>query len=159
MLHPRLRIPYPGKLLPITLKPARVAGLFMVSAILLALVLAGCGDDGPASISKAEMATGIDGTNATGVTTTFKPTDNPFYTAVSLSNPKSTTKVKAVLTAVATADGTQNREVTETEVTTSNSENFVSFKFSLPNPWPTGKYKVDIMLDGKASQTLNFEVQ
>lgn len=159
MLHPSLRIHYPTRINFIRLKPAGWAVLFLVSALLLPLLLAGCGDEGPASISKAEMATGVKDNSAVGATTTFKPTDNPFYTAVSLSNPKSTTTVKAVLTAVQTADGTQNRQVSETEVTTSNSENFVSFKFSLPNPWPTGKYKVDLLLDGKAAQTLNFEVQ
>ncbi|OJV91199.1 MAG: hypothetical protein BGO39_26460 [Chloroflexi bacterium 54-19] len=104
------------------------------------------------------MGTGIDGTSASGATTTFKPSDT-FYAAVNLNNPKSTTKVKATLTAVQTADGTTNRQVTSTEITTSNSENFVNFKFSLPNPWPTGKYKVDLLLDGAAAQTLNFEVQ
>lgn len=136
-----------------------MTGLFLVGFILLALVLVACGgDDGPTAISKAEMGTGIDGSSASGVTTTFKPTDT-FYTAVNLTNPKATTKVKATLTAVQTADGTTNRVVTETELTTSNSENFLNFKFTLPNPWPTGKYKVDLLLDGAAAKTLDFEVQ
>ncbi len=66
---------------------------------------------------------------------------------------------EALLTAVSTANGSNNLKVVESELTTANSENFLQFKFSLPKPWLVGKYKVDLLRDGKPDRTLDFEVK
>ena len=34
-----------------------------------------------------------------------------------------------------------------------------SFEITNPQPWPTGKYRVEVMLDGKTVQTRDFEVK
>jgi len=38
-------------------------------------------------------------------------------------------------------------------------EQVFAFEISNPQPWPTGKYRLEVMLDGKTVQTRDFEVK
>jgi hypothetical protein len=90
--------------------------------------------------------------------TNFKPSDNPQRAVVKLSEIESGTRVKAVWTAV-NAGGEKNQKILEKEVETDSMMNQANFSLSLPNPFPTGDYKVEIYLNGKLSKTVNYKVQ
>ena len=38
-------------------------------------------------------------------------------------------------------------------------EQVFAFEISNPQPWPTGKYRLEVMLDGKTAQARDFEVK
>ncbi len=42
---------------------------------------------------------------------------------------------------------------------TANVNGVTDFLINRPDPWPTGRYKVEIMLDGALVQTREFEVK
>ena len=47
----------------------------------------------------------------------------------------------------------------ETKDITFAGDNVTDFQISKPDGWPTGKYKVEISLDGAVVQTREFEVK
>lgn len=89
--------------------------------------------------------------------TNFKTTDNPHRAVVKLSEIESGTKVKAVWTAV-NAGGAKNEKILDKELETDSMMNQVNFSLSMPNPFPTGDYKLDIYLNGKLVKTVNYKV-
>jgi hypothetical protein len=105
-----------------------------------------------ANIPKAVLAKDKDGNQPT---TTFAPADT-FWCIVSLANAPDDTKVKAVWTAVETP-GVSDQKLDEKEMVTGSG--VIQFSMSLPRPWPAGKYKVDLYLDGKLNRTLEFKVE
>ncbi len=82
---------------------------------------------------------------------------------VELANAPSGTKVKAVWTAVDTTDAIgatyKDQKIDEKEL--SATDTGITADFTLTNnvDWPTGKYKVDLYLDGNLDRTLEFQVQ
>ena len=91
------------------------------------------------------------------LTTTFAPGDT-FYCLVQLANAPGETKVKAVWSAVEVQGVEPNRKIDEVEVATGSGP----IQFNLTNKtgaWPTGRYKVDLYLDGKLDRTLEFSVE
>ena len=111
---------------------------------------------GPARIESVELARDFKDGKPVGQTTVFPP-DSTFHAVVRVSRARSDTKVKAVWTAV-DAGGEQNRTIDEKEVT-GPGDQAVDFTLSLPRPWPTGSYKVDVYLDGKLDRSVDFTVQ
>lgn len=83
--------------------------------------------------------------------------DAIFYAQVDLQNAPDDTVLKAVWIAVEAQDTEPNLVITETEFTTGSG--VVNFNLTNDNLWPTGKYKVDIYMNGTLSKTLEFEVQ
>jgi hypothetical protein len=127
--------------------------LFLVPFVILLVNLACSFNASTASIKSAEMARDNEGTQPT---TTFSPQDT-FYCNVELANAPDDTKVKAVWTAVQ-VDGTDpDTKIDETEITSGSGT--LHFKLSNDNPWPTGKYKVDLYLNDKLAKTVEFQVQ
>lgn len=89
-------------------------------------------------------------------TALFNPTDT-FYAVVNLGSAPDDTKLKAIWTAVE-VDGTDaNSILGEREY--SQGSGSVYFNLSNTQPWPDGRYKVDIYLNNELNQTLEFEVQ
>jgi hypothetical protein len=89
--------------------------------------------------------------------TSFAPQDN-FYLLGELKNAPSDTKLKAIWTGVEVTDNPANTVIGEKELTTADG----TFTFSLENnnpTWPAGKYKVDLYLNDKLNQTLDFQVE
>jgi hypothetical protein len=83
--------------------------------------------------------------------------DAAFYAQVDLKNAPDDTVLKAVWTAVEAQDTDPNFVITETEITTGSG--LVHFTLTNDNLWPTGRYKVDIYMDGQLTKTLEFEVR
>ena len=106
-----------------------------------------------AKINRAWMAKDQDGKQET---TVFAQGD-VFYMIVDLANAPDDTAVKAVWTAVEIDTGESNVNLGEKELTSGSGQLY--FQLSNQNLWPTGKYKVDVYLNGELNQTLNFEVQ
>ena len=89
-------------------------------------------------------------------TSVFSPQDT-FYVLVDLANAPDDTTVKAAWTAVEAEGVEPNFFIDEAEIT--SGSNTLTFNLSNDSPWPTGKYKVDLYLNGELDRTLEFEVQ
>lgn len=135
---------------------------FLILVVILSLGLAACGDSGPMRITSVTMAKGFDDSKKEAVNpaTTFSPTDNPIYSVVKMENVVANTKVTGVLTVVDAA-GQQNRELArvDQQIPSEGSTATVNFKYSLDKNWPTGKYKVDILINGTLDKTVEFSMQ
>jgi hypothetical protein len=83
--------------------------------------------------------------------------DAVFYAQVDLQNAPDDTTLKAVWTAVDAQDTEPNFVINETELAT--GDGLVHFTLSNDNLWPTGKYKVDLFMNGELANTLEFEVR
>jgi hypothetical protein len=89
--------------------------------------------------------------------TIFGQKDN-FYLLGDLTNAPSDTKLKAVWTGVEVKDNPPDTLIDEKELVTGDG----TFTFSLINKnplWPAGKYKVDLFLNDKLDQTVEFQVE
>lgn len=130
--------------------------LFILAAIvmLVAATLACGASASTAKISSAKLSADSEGASAT---TTFTP-DQAFYAIVELANAPADTKLKAVWTAVEVEGEQPDLLIDQAEITAGN-ENVFTFNLTNDGLWPAGKYKVDIYLNDKLDQTLEFEVQ
>jgi hypothetical protein len=122
--------------------------------MLVSAALACSGSVSTAKITSAKMSADSEGTSAT---TTFSP-DQTFYAIVELANAPSDTKLKAVWTAVEVEGEQPDLLIDEAEIT-AGDQNVFTFNLSNDGLWPAGKYKVDIYLNDKLDQTLEFQVQ
>lgn len=134
------------------MKMHKYVGLVIV--ILMLSVLACGGSFSTAKIDSAVLSADSEGSQTT---TVFAPEDT-FYCIVTLANAPDDTTVKAVWTAVEVEGEDPDTLIKESE-TTSDGNDLITFNLSLDSPWPTGKYKVDLYLNGTLDQTLEFEVQ
>jgi ABC-type glycerol-3-phosphate transport system substrate-binding protein len=126
--------------------------LFLV--LTAAVLLAACsGAAGPLAVQKVTFST----TEGGEAVTSFKPTDRIFYANVELNRIETGLKVKTVWTAVETSQGA-NVEVAQKEFS-SLVANLIKAQVELPNDWPTGKYKLDIYLNGTLAKSAEFSVQ
>lgn len=163
-----------------TRAPARAA---LGAALLATLVLAGCRRDEPApppppaapapppaavpapepampvvSVTSVDLGNDIGpDSRVTTPATTFATTDT-IHASVSATSSDPAMPQRGRLTARWTYEG--NQAVDET------SEDFVftgtgtmAFRISKPDGWPTGSYRVEILLDDEVVQTRDFEVQ
>lgn len=106
-----------------------------------------------ANISDAWMSADEDGAERV---TAFAQ-DAVFYAQVDLQNAPDDTTLKAVWIAVEVQDTDPNFVINETEFAT--GDGLVHFTLSNDNLWPTGKYKVDLYINGELASTLEFEVR
>ena len=130
--------------------------LFILAAIvmLISAALACSGNVSTAKISSAKMSADSEGTHETSV---FSQ-DQTFYCIVELANAPEDTKLKAVWTAVEVEGEQPNLLIDQAEMTAGN-QNVFTFNLTNDGLWPVGKYKVDLYLNDKLDQTLEFEVQ
>ncbi len=117
----------------------------------------------------AAMATanvnGIDLGNAVGADmrvtapmTTFAPTDT-IYAAVSTGTSDPAASVASTLGAKWTHVDSNQTVHEESKDLVLAGDGVTDFQISRPDGWPTGKYKVEIMLDGAVVQTREFDVR
>ena len=106
-----------------------------------------------ANIQNARMARDEAGNDPT---TVFAPTD-VFYCVGELQNAPDDTTIKAVWIATQVEGVSPDFLIGEKELTTGSS----AFHFQLSNdaPWPAGKYRVELYLNGDLDTTLEFEVR
>ena len=88
-------------------------------------------------------------------TTVYAPGDT-FYCVATMANVPSDTKIRCVFIAVVTTGQASNVQVAEDAVEGEGGE--VKFNCTLPRPWPVGKYKIDLYIDGKLRTSVPFTV-
>ena len=99
-------------------------------------------------------AVSADGRVATGAAkTTFAPTDT-IYASVLTEKPPAGAELSARWTFEDGQLVSENREQL-----TSSDRNATEFHIAKPDGWPTGRYKVEIALNGQPAGTREFEVR
>ena len=86
-------------------------------------------------------------------TDSFKPTDT-IYASILTEGAAPTATLKARWTY---QDGQAVKESTQTIAPTGDAR--TEFHISKPDGWPTGKYKLEVSLNGSSAATKNFDVQ
>jgi len=111
-----------------------------------------------AAIKEIHMAKD-DGNGAPGdETSSFAPGDRTVHCVATLKEAKSGTQMRFVWWIV-DADGSQNQKIKEIDYTTRALENVVHGHLTLPQDWPTGKYKVQVYVNGDLDQTAFYVVR
>ncbi|MGC8878313.1 MAG: hypothetical protein ACP5R2_03750 [Anaerolineae bacterium] len=127
----------------------------LAAVVVMMLVALACNFSfSTAKIAGAKLTTDKDGTQET---VAFAP-DQTFYCIVNLANAPEDTKLKAVWTAVE-VEGEQPNVLIDQAETTAGGQNVFTFSLNNDQPWPVGKYKVDLYLNDKLDRTLEFEVR
>ena len=83
----------------------------------------------------------------------FKPTDT-IYASILTEGPAAAATLKARWTY---QDGQAVKESTQTIAPTGDAR--TEFHISKPDGWPTGKYKLEVILNDSSAATKDFEVQ
>ncbi|HWS77052.1 MAG TPA: hypothetical protein VN205_01625 [Thermomonas sp.] len=122
----------------------------------------------PAPMSPTASVNGVDLGNAVGadmrVTAPMSSfgTKDTIYAAVSTGTSDPAASVAGKLGAKWSyigADGTVTVVNDESKDLTLAGDGVTNFQISKPDGWPTGKYKLEVMLDGAVVQTREFEVK
>lgn len=90
-------------------------------------------------------------------TTTFAPSDT-IYASVATTSSDPASPQRGQLTARWTYEGDQAVDQTSQDFDFTGT-GATAFKISKPDGWPTGSYRVEILLDGEVVQTRDFEVE
>ncbi|MHB8573383.1 MAG: hypothetical protein ACYDAY_10615 [Candidatus Dormibacteria bacterium] len=122
------------------------------------LILGACSFS-TASISSADLGTGYDSNSghATNTASTFQPTDHELHLGVVTANAPDGTTLSCTWYAV-NAGGVQNQKIDSTDYTVSGGKGNLDCKLSNTNDWPTGSYRVDLMLNGKLDRSISFTI-
>ena len=117
------------------------------------------------AVAATASVTGVDLGNAVGADmrvtapmTSFAPTDT-IYVAVSTATSDPAASVPGKLGAKWTHVDSSQTVHEETKDITFAGDGVTDFQISKPDGWPTGKYKVEISLDGTVVQTRDFDVK
>jgi len=112
-----------------------------------------------ASITSVELgnAVGADMRVATPMST-FATTDT-IHVSVATATTDPAATVPATLGAKWTHLDSNQVVQEETEQVNLSANGVTSFRISNPDGWPTGRYRVDVTLDGAAAQSREFEVR
>lgn len=118
----------------------------------------------PAPVATVSV-TSVDLGNAVGTdmkvttpATTFAPKDT-IYAAITTNTSDAMASVPGKLTAKWTHVDSNQTVNEESKDITFNADDVTDFQIAKPDGWPTGKYKVEISLDGAVVQTREFEVK
>lgn len=119
----------------------------------------------PAPMAATASVNNVDLGNAVGADmrvtapmSTFAPKDT-IYAAVSTGTSDPAASVAGKLGAKWTHIDSNQTVHEESRDLTFAGDGVTDFQISKPDGWPTGKYKVEIMLDGAVVQTREFEVK
>ena len=120
----------------------------------------------PAPVAATATVSSVDLGNAVGADmrvtapmTSFSPKDT-IYAAVSTATSDPAASVPGKLGAKWThVDSNQVVKEEPAKDVTFTGAGVTDFQISKPDGWPTGKYKVEITLDGNVVQTRDFEVK
>ncbi|QIL19485.1 hypothetical protein [Thermomonas sp. HDW16] len=120
----------------------------------------------PAPMAATAMVNSVDLGNAVGADmrvsapmTTFSPKDANIYAAVSTGTSDPAASVTGKLGAKWTHVDSNQTVHEESKDMTFAGDGVTDFQISKPDGWPTGKYKVEVSLDGAVVQTREFEVK
>ena len=91
-------------------------------------------------------------------TVDVKTTDKVFHCILDLKPLAADTEFTGTLIALEAA-GVKNFEVTSTKINAGKGLTSIDFKFSLPRPWPKGKYRVAIQNGNVPVKAINFDIK
>ncbi len=115
------------------------------------------GDKGPLAVESVHLAKD-NGSGGIGDTVSeYHPKDGPMHCVSTLNKIEKGAKLHIEYIAV-DAGGMKNQKIVATDLTTGVIDNTADAKFSLPNPWPVGKYRCTVSLNGAAVKDLDFTV-
>ena len=119
----------------------------------------------PGAMAATAMVNGVDLGNAVGADmrvtapmSVFTPRDT-IYAAVSTGTSDPAASVAGKLGAKWTHVDSNQVVHEESKDLTLAGDGVTDFQISKPDGWPTGKYKLEVMLDGAVVQTREFEVK
>lgn len=98
------------------------------------------------------------GGNPGAATKSFSSRDNPFHVVVTMKPTDGSATITATLIAVEAAK-THDYKVASVDLGVVKGADEAKFKFSLPRPWPEGRYRVEIRVDGKTVRSLDFNIK
>jgi len=110
------------------------------------------------TIESATLAKGSDQNEAVDPTSIFAPDDLELHLVVKVADAVDGTSLKAVWHVVEVQDY-EPQIIDEAPYTLSGGENVADFTLTNDQPWPVGKYKVELYLNDTLIQTLEYEVQ
>ena len=91
-------------------------------------------------------------------TTSFSADDRTIHCVVKLKKAQKGTGMRFSWWIV-DADGTKNQKIKDIDYTTRTLENVVHGHLTLPQDWPTGKYKVQVYVNGDLDRTVAYNVE
>lgn len=118
-------------------------------------------DETEIGVEEIQLARAV-GTNGelSEPTTIFTTTDVPIYCSIKFGASGKAAAVKMNFVAVSASGLKPNSVVVSVNYKTNGKETGVNFEASPgAKVWAAGKYRVDILFDGKASKSLGFEIQ
>ena len=132
---------------------------FLIIVAVLALALAATACNVSVNVSTANIRSAKLSPNESGSpeTTVFKQDDFTVYCLVKLANAPDTTVVKAVWIAVDVEGVEANTVIDEASVTSGDAD--LTFDLANNQPWPVGKYKVDLYINDKFNRALEYQVK
>ena len=120
----------------------------------------------PAAMPATASVNSVDLGNAVGADmrvtapmSSFSPKDATIYAAVSTGTSDPAASVAGKLGAKWTHVDSSQVVHEESKDITFAGDGVTDFQISKPDGWPTGKYKVEILLDGTVVQTRDFDVK
>ena len=93
-------------------------------------------------------------------TDTFQPTDT-IHCVVELAEPTAGANIRYswwVVEAEGADEKLRNEKIEDIEYTTKPEERVVHSHLVMPAAWPTGKYKVDVYVNGKLEESVEYNV-
>jgi len=91
-------------------------------------------------------------------TTSYAPGDRTVHCIIELNKAKKGTDVRFIWKAV-DVEGSRNEEIKTIDYTTNSFENKVHGHLSLPKDWPTGKYRVEVYINGSLDKTVDYTIE
>jgi hypothetical protein len=91
-------------------------------------------------------------------TNLFGPGDRTIHCVAKLAAAKAGTKMKFSWFIV-DAGGSKNEKIKDIDYTTRALENIVHGHLTLPQDWPSGKYKVEVFVNDKLEKTAQYSVK
>ena len=90
-------------------------------------------------------------------TNAFSPGDRTIHCVAKLANAKAGTEMKFSWFIV-DAEGSKNEKIKDIDYKTREFEDVIHGHLTLPQAWPSGKYRVDVFVDGNLEKTAQFSV-
>ena len=91
-------------------------------------------------------------------TTSFSAGDRTVHCVINLNKAKKGTAVKFVWKAV-DVDGMKSGEFKSIDYTTNSFENKVHGHLTYSTDWPTGKYQVEVWINGNLDKTIDYSIE
>lgn len=89
----------------------------------------------------------------------FNPSDRTVYSIAHLSEAKPGTKVKFTWFAGDVEGYQRNSKIQDLDVTTGPRQDLVMAHLTLPRDWPTGTYRVETEVNGKADKEVWYNIK